>query len=104
MEIVSFYDDVEFGEKKPALKVLLKTPFVNEVRIAFQKGQEMKEHKAAHPIVVQVLEGEIDFGVSSDRVLLKKGMAITLEPNILHDLIANEQSIVRLSIHIAVKE
>lgn len=97
---ISFYDDLQYEEQtKPAIKVMVKTPFAKEIRIVFRKGQEMKEHKAPFPIVVQVLEGIIDFGVENERLLLKRGMMITLEGNIAHDLIAREDSIVRLSLN-----
>lgn len=98
METASFYDNLEFNENKPSLKVLLQTNYSKEIRIAFREGQEMKEHKSVHPIVVQVLEGSIDFGISSERILLEKGMLISLGANVLHELKANHQSVVRLSI------
>lgn len=100
-QCISFYDDLQYEEQKtkPAIKVMLKTPFAKEIRIAFRKGQEMKEHKAPFPIIVQVLEGTIDFGVENERFLLKRGMMIALEGDIAHDLIAKEDSIVRLSLN-----
>lgn len=103
METISFYNNLVYGQDKPVLSVLMQTVVSREVRITFKKGQEMKEHKAAYPIVVQVLEGSIDFGVSSERTILEKGMLIALEAGIMHDLQALEDSIVRLSIQIGAR-
>lgn len=99
MEIASILENIEYGEKRPALTVLFNTDWVKEVRIVFSKGQEMKEHTAGHPIVVEVVDGRIDFGVAGERHVLNRGMLITLDARIPHDLIAEENSIVRLSLH-----
>lgn len=69
---------------------MIKTDLVKEIRILFRKGQEMKEHKAPYPIVVQILEGSIDFGTDGQRYILNKGMMIVLPANQVHDLIALE--------------
>ncbi|WP_316934142.1 cupin domain-containing protein [Chryseobacterium luteum] len=56
----SFYEQLHYEEGgKPAVKVMVKTDLAKEIRILFRKGQEMKEHKAPYPIVVQILEALI---------------------------------------------
>jgi quercetin dioxygenase-like cupin family protein len=58
----------------------------------------MKEHKTPFPIVIQLLEGAIDFGVNEEVSKLTKGTILTLEGNIPHNLIATEDSVVRLTL------
>lgn len=99
MEIASIYDNIEYGDKNPAIKILIDCPHTKEIRITFRKGQVMKEHKAGYPIVVAVIEGCINFGIGQERQILKKGMMISLSANIPHDLIAENDSIVRLSLN-----
>lgn len=99
MEKVSIFENIVYGESKPIIDVLLNTNAIKEVRIVFRKDQEMKEHKAGYPIVVEVVEGSIDFGVVGERHILNKGMLVALEASISHDLVAREDSIVRLSLH-----
>lgn len=96
---VSILTDLKFNEQKPAVTVLMDTPASKEVRITFKNGQVMKEHQAPHPIVVNVVEGEVEFFVDEKMYLLEKGMMIALDSNVLHELKANKESIVRLSIH-----
>ncbi|UYW02372.1 cupin domain-containing protein [Flavobacterium agricola] len=98
MNVASIFDHVVYGNEKPAVSVLLNTDDVKEVRIVFKKGQEMKEHKANFPIVVAVYDGAIDFGFNGERVTLEKGMMIALEGGVPHDLLAKQDSIVRLSL------
>ncbi|MBO3698244.1 cupin domain-containing protein [Roseivirga sp. E12] len=98
MEIASILKEVSFKEKGPAIKVLFDTPFTKEIRIAMRKGQLMKEHQTPFPIVIQLVEGAIDFTVSGKVLNLEKGDLIVLEGAIPHSLIAHEESIVRLTL------
>lgn len=98
MEKASILKEVVFKEKGPAIQVLFDTPFTKEIRIAMRKGQLMKEHQTPFPIVVQIVDGKIDFAVSGEVMNLEKGDLIALEGAIPHSLIAHEDSIVRLTL------
>lgn len=94
----SLLEGLSFLENKPKVELLLETEFSKEIRIAFKSGQEMKEHKAPFPIIVELFEGAIIFGVEGEKHALKKGDMLTLSANVPHDLVAKEESIVRLSL------
>jgi quercetin dioxygenase-like cupin family protein len=98
MKEASIFQDIEFNEKKPMIKVLFETDFTKEIRIAMQKGTIMKEHKTKYPIVVELVEGSIDFGVQGENKHLVKGNLLALDGNIPHDLKAKENSIIRLTL------
>lgn len=101
MKLASLTENIMFHETRPTLQVLLDTDAGKEIRIAFKKGQVMKEHKTPFPIVVQVFEGAIDFGVNGEIQQLKRGDMIALEGGVPHDLTAMDDSIVRLSLSTA---
>jgi len=101
MKTASLIKNLEYGTEKPAIQRLLDTPFSKEIRIVFKAGQIMKEHKAPAPIVVEIFEGAIDFGINGEVQKLKKGDLITLDAKVPHDLKATEDSIVRLSLSIS---
>ncbi len=98
MQTASFFKDLEFNDEHVAITPMLESGFTKEIRIAFKAGQVMKEHKTAYPITVMVLRGEIEFGLPEKCVTLKCGDLIALEPNVVHSLKANEESVVRLSL------
>lgn len=61
-------------------------------------GQQMKEHKTPYPIIIHVLEGEIDLGVNGQIHNMKSNDIISLEGDIPHDLSAKLDTVIRLSL------
>ncbi len=98
IKTTSIYSDLVYKNDKPAIKILFESDFTKEIRIAMKKGQIMKEHKTAFSIVVEIVEGVIDFGVEGEINNLKKGDLISLSGDIPHDLKAQEDSIIRLTL------
>jgi len=98
MKTESFNEYLDYNDNKIVTKVILETSFSKELRILLKRGQIMKEHKTPFPIIIHVLEGEIDFGAKGEVNLLKKGAIITLKGNTPHDLTAREDAIVRLTL------
>jgi len=99
----SFNEDVNFNSDKPQLKVIIDSKHSKEVRIVMSKGSELKEHQTPFQILVHVLVGNIDFTHGGVTQSLEEGRIISLEPDIPHSLIANDNSIIRLSL-IKIKE
>lgn len=98
MKITSLREDLTYNEDKVSIKVMMETETSKEIRILFKKGQLMKEHKAGFPITVAVHQGSITFGMNGEKVVLKTGDLIYLNANVPHDLLAEEDSIVRLTL------
>ena len=99
MKIHSFLEGLEPNPEKVQTKVILETSFSKEIRIQLGEGKSMKEHQTPFPIIVHLLEGEVDFGVNGETHPLKPGDIITLEGDVPHDLLAKKSSIVRLSLN-----
>jgi quercetin dioxygenase-like cupin family protein len=99
MKVASLINDLQYHESRPTIQVLMETESGKEIRIAFKEGQVMREHRTPFPIIVEIFEGAIDFGVNGSIHNLKKGDLIALEGGIPHDLKALATSTVRLSLN-----
>ncbi|GGD33420.1 cupin [Malaciobacter pacificus] len=91
-------NDLNYNEKKPSISVLFESSFSKEIRILLKENQIMSEHKTPYPIVVEVFDGCVDFGVEGKIYNLIKGDILTLEGNVPHDLKATSDCIIRLSL------
>jgi len=99
IKTASFFTDLEFSDKSVVITPMLDSNFGKEIRIAFKEGQVMKEHKTKFPITVMTLRGSIEFSVGAEMFLLNEGDVIALEGDVMHELKATEESVVRLSLH-----
>ena len=98
MKTASLYKDLTYQDGKPLVQPLLETDFTREIRIVFKRGQVMKRHVTPFPIVIEIVEGEISFGVEGTDVPAVKGDLISLAGGVPHDLTALTDSIVRLTL------
>ncbi|WP_143965802.1 cupin domain-containing protein [Gordonia zhaorongruii] len=71
---------------QPAIKRLHRSDTETVVRIAFREGQVMREHMAAHPILVLGQTGAIDFTVDGSTYRLEPGSAIRVGARVKHAL------------------
>lgn len=98
VKTASFLQNIDYKDQKPSITVMLESETSKEIRIAFLENQVMQKHQAPYPIVVEVMFGEIAFGVEDTIYALKSGDIISLDANVPHDLLAKEKSLVRLSL------
>jgi len=98
MKHSNILSDLNFKEDKVSVSVLFETETTKEIRILFLKGQEMQKHQTAFPITVEIVLGEIDFGVDGKVHSLVAGDIVALDGGIPHDLLAKEESVVRLTL------
>ena len=98
MDLKSFKNEAKFDATRVKTKMLIETSFSKEIQILLSVGQVMKEHKTPFPILIHLLEGNIDLGVQGKINLMKAGDIIALEGGISHDLTAKENSIIRLTL------
>ncbi|MCO5259625.1 MAG: cupin domain-containing protein [Crocinitomicaceae bacterium] len=77
---------------------LFKSEAMRIVLIGLHKDAVLKTHTAKATISVQVVEGNIQFQAADAVAHLTKGQMITLQPNIPHGAIANEESFFLLTL------
>lgn len=92
------WSNVDFN-KGLSIKPMNENESVKEISITLPKDAVLKEHKAPCKISVQVLSGEIEFGVGEEVFILKALSNIYLDEGVLHHLRGLKDSIVRLSLY-----
>lgn len=78
--------------KGPGAAVVHRDETTKIVAFEFDEGQEMPDHAAFHPILVQVLRGRVEFGLPDRTVDLLPGAVIHLTAKLRHSVRALEPS------------
>jgi len=97
MQLFKLSEATEFSQK-PKIRLLTQTPFSKEIQICLGKGAFMKEHKAPGAITIELFSGKIELGSLEESVLMHAGDIAVFDANVMHSLLAKEDSIVRLSL------
>lgn len=87
-----------YGTGAPSGRTLVKEPDLRIVLMALKAGGRLEEHDASGPISVQVLEGRVRMRLRDQDVEISAGRLLTLQPDILHDVEAMEDSAFLLTI------
>lgn len=98
MQKANIYENLVYSDEKVQITPLMDGNASKEIRIVFKAGQLMKDHKTSFPIAVEIVDGEIDFGIGEDIYNLIKGDIVSLGASIVHNLLAKQDSIVRLTL------
>ncbi|TDG34965.1 hypothetical protein EZJ43_16110 [Pedobacter changchengzhani] len=77
---------------------IFKSETMRIVLMGLHEHAELKSHKANGVISVQVIAGKINFVVGEESLLLEKGQMVALHENILHHVIAVEESFFLLTL------
>lgn len=89
---------VPFQEGRVVPHTLFDAPGVRLIHIALDRGTALKEHMTQFPIVVEVVEGEIEFEVNGNRTQFGTGGLIHLEASLLHAVHATTRA--RINIYL----
>ncbi len=73
-------------------RTLLNKPVGTVTLFAFDTGESLSEHTAPYDALVQVLEGELDISIATDKHVVAAGQLILLPANVPHALYARVPS------------
>ena len=83
---------IEVAADATVSRTVLKAEGVRVVLFAFDAGQELSEHTAAIPILLQVLDGRLRVGAAGEQVELAPGGLVHIGARVPHDVLALEPS------------
>lgn len=82
----SLVAEVPIEEANLRIGRLFKGAGVTAIKLSFDTDQHMKEHTAAAPILVQVIEGHIEFTVGGETFQMPQGAIIHVDAKVPHSL------------------
>ena len=88
--VESLEDEVAVQPQSTVSKVVVRDGPLRLVMFAFDAGEELTEHTATVPVVLQVLAGAVSVEAGGDRVQLLAGGWLFLEANEPHSVVADE--------------
>lgn len=75
---------IEYSPNSTVSKTLMRAEGVNVVLFSFDSGEELSEHTAAMPVIVQALEGEIEITADGKTVKLLPGGMVHFSTRLPH--------------------
>lgn len=90
--------EVEIPEEGTLSRVLYRDDQVRVVVFAFDEGQELTDHTAARPAIVQVVSGRIRLDLAGDPVDLGPGSWVRMAAQLTHAVCALEPSVMLLTL------
>jgi quercetin dioxygenase-like cupin family protein len=81
---------IEVAPESTVSRTVLKAEGGRVVLFAFDAGQELTEHTAAVPILLQVLDGRLRVGADGQQVVLAPGGLVHIGSRVPHDVLALE--------------
>jgi quercetin dioxygenase-like cupin family protein len=94
----------QFRADRPYVQVLSDLGAARVVLFTFQAGQQLKEHRISSQLLVQVLRGRITFATAGNSVSLQAGMVLQLEENVPHNVTAQTDAVMLLTMLPSPKE
>lgn len=89
--------EVEIPADGTLSRVLHRDEKIRLVAFAFDAGQELTEHTASIPAVVQVITGRIEMTLAGDTVTFGPGAWLRMDARLPHSLVALEPTVLVLT-------
>ena len=75
---------VEPSAKRPGASIVHEDETAKVVAFEFGEGQELPDHAAFHPVLIQLLRGRVEFGLPDRTVELQTGEILHLTAKLRH--------------------
>ncbi len=96
--IAHLLDEVEIPKDGTLSRVLFNGDGMRVVLFAFDRGQELTDHTAAVPAVIQVVEGRLAVTLGDDTIEIGPDGWIRMEAHLTHAVLAIEPSVMLLTL------
>ncbi|MFV9673068.1 MAG: cupin domain-containing protein [Acidimicrobiia bacterium] len=96
--LANLLDEVEIPENGTLSRVVFKGDGLRVVLFAFDTGEQLTDHAATVPAVVQVIKGRMEMTLGDQTMEIDPSSWVHMEPHLIHALVALEPSVVLLTL------
>ena len=96
--LLDIVGEVEIPAAGTLSRVLYRDDQIRVVAFAFDQGQELTDHSAARPAIVQMVSGRIRLDLAGDPVELVPGSWVHMAAHLTHAVYALEPSVMLLTL------
>lgn len=96
MSVAEFTAEHPIVPGRVAPKRMLDAPGARIMQLAFDAGEELREHRAPVPILIQAVSGTVTVTASDREVVLEPGGLVHMAANVPHAVIAHGEARVML--------
>lgn len=97
-ELEQLHSEDEWKRGERNTRTLVHEPSFRITLIALKAGGRLEEHSAPAQISIQVLHGQVSLTMPDQALALSSGQILALESDILHEIRAQEESAILLTI------
>lgn len=91
-------DEVEIPENGTLSRVMFSDDGLRVVAFAFDEGQELTDHTASAPAVIQVVKGRLGLTLGDDTVEIGVDSWVHMDAHLTHAVVALEPSVLILTL------
>lgn len=91
-------DEVEIPKNGTLSRVVHNAEGLRVVLFAFDTGEQLTDHSATVPAVVQVIKGRLEMMLGDQTIEIEPGAWIHMDAHLIHALVALEPSVVLLTL------
>ena len=91
-------DEVEIPENGTLSRVVFNADGLRVVLFAFDTGEQLTDHSATVPAVVQVIKGRLEMTLGDQKMEIDPGSWVHMDAHLIHALVALEPSVVILTL------
>ncbi|WP_052891025.1 cupin domain-containing protein [Thermogemmatispora carboxidivorans] len=82
-----------FRSEGPTVRVLWESATGRLLLLALQEGQQLDEHRTSSQAFIQVISGHLIFTLEHERISMRAGTLLHLEPRVAHSVEALQDSV-----------
>jgi len=97
VHIFDLHKLTHFDDSKPNVQIIARSGHARQILFSLRAGQGLREHTTSSQIAVQVISGQLTFGVGEEKQTVTPGQLVLLEADVPHSVHAERDTAMLLT-------